>query len=142
MQIKLVVGSRGSKKKKKKKWSMRSLSQSVASTHLIKDYAIWNHNDWTLILSFGRLWSDLEIVGFKKFLWQPNWTRPYFDSTRIFFFIQSFLNWTACSFITYANASYMCPGTLDTSSVVDISFVRHRVILQLSKLKSAFWCWS
>ena len=50
--------------------------------------------------------STLEIFFLKKFLWQPNWTRPTASSNfgcPRNFFIQLFPNWTACSPITYTN---------------------------------------
>ena len=50
--------------------------------------------------------SNLEIIGFKKFLGLPNWTRPTASSNLVVrgtFLIQLFPNWTACSPITYTN---------------------------------------
>ena len=49
--------------------------------------------------------SNLEIIGFKKFLGLPNWTRPTASSNLAvlgIFLIQLFPN-TACSPITYTN---------------------------------------
>ena len=53
--------------------------------------------------------SNLEIFSLKKFLWQPNWTRPTASSNfgcPRNFFIQLFPNWTACSPITYTNPPF------------------------------------
>ena len=61
--------------------------------------------------------SNLEIIGFKKFLALPNWTRPIWPRPILavlrIFFIQLFPNWTACSLITYTNL--LKTGSLDNT---------------------------
>ena len=80
--------------------------------------------------------NNLEIIGFQKFIWHPNWTRP--DALSNFgcsrnFFIQLFPSWTACSPVTYIeDITCLC---VDTNFIFGFS-TRYRVEHEKIKLVS------
>ena len=84
-------------------------------------------------LLLWMLFCFFVLFCFKKFLWQANWTRPYFGCPRNFF-IQLFPNWTACSPITYANP--MKKLRIETSESGLWTIVKWRLSNHSNKMQS------